>query len=400
MNNTPDRTILSVSQLNRRVKQLLETHLPLIWVSGELSNITRHGSGHCYFSLKDGQAQIRCAMFRGANQRLRWQPNAGDQVLVRARVSLYEGRGDYQLIVEHMEAAGTGLLQQQFEATKAKLSAEGLFDEDHKKSLPTFPKHIGIITSPTGAAIHDILTVLQRRYPVVPVTLVPVSVQGENAHMEMVAALQKLENFGLCDVVIIGRGGGSLEDLWAFNNEQLARAIADFSHPIVSAVGHEIDTTICDFVADLRAPTPSVGAELIAPDIHEWNQYLDYQQDNLHTMINNIIRTQQKQLASLIKQQRHPKEKLLALHKEHDQLQYRLQQAIHHLQTKKQQQLQHAAQLLNTINPLTVLSRGYSITRQKNGAIVKNTDTVKTGDEISTLLSTGQIISVIKAVEE
>jgi exodeoxyribonuclease VII large subunit len=400
MIESQERKILSVSQLNRRAKQLLETHLPLIWVSGEISNLTQHGSGHWYFTLKDEQAQIRCAMFRGANQRLRWQPKVGDLVLVRARVSLYEGRGDYQLIVEHMEAAGAGQLQQQFEAIKAKLAAEGLFDEAAKQDLPTFPKHIGIITSPTGAAIHDILTVLRRRYPIAPVTLAPVSVQGENAHQEMIAAIDKLNSYGQCDIIIIGRGGGSIEDLWAFNNEQLARAIYRSPIPIVSAVGHEVDITISDFVADLRAPTPTASAELITPDIHEWQQYFDYQHEQLQRHMSRALQKQQQQITYLRKQLRHPKQKLAAFTAALSQNKQRLNKAIENLQKNKAQQLQHFSSLLNTMSPLAVLSRGYSITRQKNGDIVKSADQIKVNDEISTFLSTGKVTSVITSTED
>ena len=311
MKITPsEKIVLTVSQLNRRTKQLLETHLPLIWVSGELSNLAKPASGHWYFSLKDEQAQVRCAMFRNANQRLRWRPESGQQVLIRARVSLYEGRGEYQLIAEHMEAAGTGLLQQQYEALKTKLQAEGLFDASFKRELPPFPSTIGVITSPTGAAIHDIITVLERRYRAANVIVFPVSVQGETAAPEMIAALQKVELLNQCDVVIIGRGGGSLEDLWAFNNEALAHAIANCPVPIVSAVGHEVDVTIADFVADCRAPTPSASAEIVSPDINEWLQVLDGYHEQLLGKITSALSEKKQQLLSLKKQLRHPGERI------------------------------------------------------------------------------------------
>lgn len=303
-----EKNILSVTQLNRQVKRLLEQQLPRVWIMGEISNLAKPASGHWYFSLKDQQAQIRCAMFRNANQRLRWQPEAGQQVIARAQVTLYEGRGDYQLIVDHLELAGAGQLQQQYEVLKNKLQAEGLFATERKKALPTFPEHIGIITSPTGAAIHDILTVLNRRYPAAQVTIFPVSVQGESAAPEMISALLKAQQWGQADVLIIGRGGGSIEDLWAFNDEALAREIANCSIPIVSAVGHEVDFTIADFVADQRAPTPSASAEIVSPDSREWLQTLDYymQQFLLHTQ--KCLSDKRQQVSLLQQRLRHPGE--------------------------------------------------------------------------------------------
>src|SRR5690606_35272474 len=265
-----EREILSVSQLNRRAKQLLETHLPLLWVEGELSNVSQPSSGHWYFTLKDDQAQVRCAMFRNRNMLVRFKPQQGQQVLVRARVSLYEGRGDYQLIAEHMEEAGTGALQRAFEALKAKLGAEGLFDEARKRPIPTLPRHIGVITSPTGAAIRDVLTVLERRFPSIPVTVIPVAVQGKESAPQIVRALELANRCGLFDVLLLTRGGGSLEDLWSFNEEAVARAVAASQLPVVCAVGHEVDFSIADFVADLRAPTPSAAAELMTPDGEDW----------------------------------------------------------------------------------------------------------------------------------
>ncbi len=307
MINTQEKNILSVSQLNRRAKQLLETHIPLIWVSGELSNFAKPGSGHWYFSLKDERAQIRCAMFKQANSRLRWQPTAGMHVLVRARVSLYEGRGDYQLIVEHMEEAGAGALMQAFEDLKAKLQKEGLFDESQKQALPRFPQHIGIITSPTGAAVRDILAVIQRRYPIVNSTIIPVAVQGTGAAKGIVGAIKKAIEFAKFDALILTRGGGSIEDLWAFNDEALARAINACPIPIISAVGHEVDFTIADFVADIRAPTPSVGAEIITPDINEWLQTLDDVQRQLIRHQRRLIQQKLQQLAFLQRRLRHPR---------------------------------------------------------------------------------------------
>ena len=444
MINAPAKTIFSVSQLNRRSKQLLETHLPLIWVSGELSNLAQPGSGHWYFSLKDDRAQVRCAMFKQANQRLRWNPASGQQVLVRARVSLYEGRGDYQLIVEHMEEAGAGALQQAYEALKSKLEQEGLFDENRKLELPLFPTHIGIITSPTGAAIRDILSVMGRRYPIAPITVIPVSVQGETAAAEMLAALKKATSFGEFDLLIIGRGGGSIEDLWTFNNEALARAIADCPIPIVSAVGHEVDFTICDFVADARAATPSASAEIATPDLAEWEQLLDSWQFQLRKQQQGIIKQKRQQLLHLRNRLRHPEEKIkgqrqqleqvknglirtinhrLAMHKQTlqqqqarcrqqhpqhrfkrlqemlEEYQRRSQQATEHAIRQKQQHLSAAAQLLNAVSPLQILGRGYGIVTRDDGSVVRSSKDIKAGDIVSTQLAQGRFKSSVIATQ-
>ncbi len=440
-----EKTIFSVSQLNRRAKQLLETHLPLIWVSGELSNLAQPGSGHWYFSLKDDRAQVKCAMFKNANQRLRWRPEAGKQVLIRARVSLYEGRGDYQLIVEHMEESGAGALQQAYEALKLKLHQEGLFDEANKQELPLFPKHIGIITSPTGAAIRDILTVLQRRYPISPVTVIPVAVQGEKAAPEMVAAIQKAQQFGQFDALIIGRGGGSIEDLWAFNSEELARTIAASQTPIISAVGHEVDFTICDLVADMRAPTPSASAEIATPDLEEWEQALDVWQQQLIRRQHSLFRQKHQQLQFLQKRLRHPGERirqqqqqlqhlerslirsiklqlskkqqqldlqhqrhyhqhprtsLMRLREKLIQLHRRYQQAIKHSLNNKHQQLASTAQLLQAVSPLEILGRGYSIASDKSGSILRDTTGLNTGDVVSTRLAKGSFTSTITKISD
>ena len=264
--------VYTVSQLNREARLLLEQAFPALWVSGEISNLARPASGHIYFSLKDEQAQVRCAMFRGAGRTLRFRPDNGQQVLVRARVGLYEGRGEFQLIIEHMEAAGDGALLRRLEELKKRLAAEGLFDPARKQALPALPRRIGIITSPTGAAVRDILNILRRRFPAIPVVIYPTQVQGESAKTEIVAAIHAATARQECDVLILARGGGSLEDLWSFNEEIVARAISACPIPIVSGVGHEIDFTIADLVADMRAPTPSGAAELVAPEAREWLQ--------------------------------------------------------------------------------------------------------------------------------
>ena len=267
---TPAERAITVSSLNRQAKALLEQGLARLWVEGEISNIARPASGHVYFSLKDSGAQVRAAFFRQRQRGPTIRFKDGDQVLVFGKVSLYEARGDYQLIVERMEPAGEGALKREFDRLKRKLAAEGLFDEDRKQDLPALPRRIGVVTSPSGAAVRDILTVLGRRFPAIPVMIYPAAVQGDAAPGELRAAIEKANARADCDVLIVGRGGGSLEDLWAFNDEKLARTIVDSEIPIVSAVGHEVDFTIADFVADLRAPTPSGAAEIVVPDATEW----------------------------------------------------------------------------------------------------------------------------------
>jgi exodeoxyribonuclease VII large subunit len=267
--------VYSVSQLNREARMLLEEGLPPLWVTGELSNLARPASGHLYFSLKDEQAQVRCAMFRGAASRgLRFRPENGQQVLMRARAGLYEPRGEYQLIVEHMEPAGDGVLLRRLEELKKRLAAEGLFDPARRRPLPALPRRVGVVTSRTGAAVRDVLQVMRRRFPAIPVILYPVQVQGEQAKHDIVAALATAGRRAECDVLILARGGGSLEDLWAFNEEIVARAIRACPIPVVSGVGHETDFTLADLAADLRAPTPSGAAELVVPDWREWRDRL------------------------------------------------------------------------------------------------------------------------------
>lgn len=266
----PARRVLSVSQLNREARALLEGGFPLIWVEGEISNLSRPVSGHVYFSLKDAAAQVRCTLFRNRATLLRFKPQDGLHVLMRARVSLYEARGDFQLIVEHMEEAGHGALQRAFEELKQKLAKQGLFDAAHKNLLPAVPRRIGVVTSPSGAAIRDILSVIRRRHAAVRVIIYPVPVQGEGSAEKIAAMIRLAAARAECDVLIVARGGGSLEDLWAFNEEIVARAIYACDIPVVSGVGHEIDFTIADFVADVRAPTPTGAAELVTPDSEAW----------------------------------------------------------------------------------------------------------------------------------
>jgi exodeoxyribonuclease VII large subunit len=438
---TSERPIFSVSQLNRRAKQLLETHLPLIWVEGEISNFARPSSGHWYFTLKDDQAQVRCAMFRGRNQQVRFNPQQGQQVLLRARVSLYENRGDYQLIAEHMEEAGAGALQRAFEALKHKLAQEGLFDPARKRPIPALPRHIGVITSASGAAVRDILTVLQRRFPSIPVTLVPVPVQGKEAAPAIVEALSLANRSGLFDVLILGRGGGSLEDLWPFNEEVVARAIAASDLPVVSAVGHEVDVTIADFVADLRAPTPSAAAELVVPDASEWLvRFRSYEQRLTH-LTRRRLQAEQHHLQHLSKRLRHPGERLQQQSQCLDSLELRLRRVMQQRlgqarqrldnlaarqkaqrpepqlrqwqtrieqlrqrlnrqmqQTLKQQRqrLSEAGRLLHGVSPLNTLERGYAIVHNDAGEVIRDSAQVKPGERIRTRVAAGEILSRVE----
>jgi exodeoxyribonuclease VII large subunit len=263
------KDVYAVSRLVREARSALEGSFPLVWVEGEISNLAMPASGHIYFTLKDEAAQVRCAMFRNRNRQLRFTPENGMQVLLRVRVTLYEGRGEFQLVVEHMEEAGSGALQRAYEALKHRLGSEGLFDQEIKKTLPTMPSSIGIVSSPDGAALHDILNVLNRRFPAAKIILYPVAVQGEGSATQIAQAITTADERQECDVLIVGRGGGSLEDLWSFNDEKVARTIVACQIPVISAVGHEVDFTIADFVADMRAPTPSAAAELAVPDSSE-----------------------------------------------------------------------------------------------------------------------------------
>lgn len=345
--------ILTVTQLNYSVRHLLEGNIGQIWLTGEISNFTQPASGHWYFTLKDDQAQVRCAMFRMKNQRVNFRPQHGMQVLVRASVTLYEPRGDYQLQIETMQMAGEGLLQQQFEQLKAKLSAEGLFDMAHKKALPPFAKQIGIITSASGAALQDMLNVLARRDPSLQIVIYPTLVQGKEAVGEIVQAIELANLRRECEVLILGRGGGSLEDLWCFNEEAVARAIFASALPIISAVGHETDVTIADFVADLRAPTPSAAAELVSRDQQELRRQLKHQFDKINLAFDRLWAEKEgcfQQLCLRLNAQ-HPSRQLKQQQWQLAQHQQRLERSIWQLIQQRQQLLQQWATRLSTQHP-------------------------------------------------
>lgn len=336
--NGQNRDIFTVTRLNEAVRDLLEHHFLAVWVEGELSNVAQPGSGHLYFTLKDAQAQVRAAMFKGQARQLRFTPRAGQQVLVRARLSLYAARGDYQLLVEYMEEAGLGALQRAFEALRQQLLLEGLFEAGRKRPLPRFPRHLAVITSPTGAAIRDILSVLRRRYPGLPVTVLPVPVQGAEAAPAIVRAIATANQQDEFDVILVARGGGSLEDLWAFNEAIVARAIAGSRLPVVSGVGHEIDFTIADFAADLRAPTPSAAAELISPSGDELAAQIMARQQQLVSVMSRQLQRASQHLRHCQQRLRDPGRQVRDRQQRVDDLERRLLRATQSTLQRQQQQ--------------------------------------------------------------
>ncbi|HCE3709013.1 TPA: exodeoxyribonuclease VII large subunit [Vibrio parahaemolyticus] len=437
-----NQNIFTVSRLNAEVRLLLENEMGIVWLVGEISNFSAPVSGHWYLTLKDSRAQVKCAMFRGNNRRVTFKPANGNQVLVKARLSLYEPRGDYQLIIESMQPEGDGRLQQEFEELKMKLAAEGLFAQTNKLPLPEHPKRVGIITSKTGAALYDILDVLKRRDPSLPVVIYPTMVQGDDAAIQIAQAIGRANSRNECDVLIVGRGGGSLEDLWCFNNEILARTIAASQIPIISAVGHEVDITIADFVADVRAPTPSAAAELVSRDNSHKDQSLVAKQHKLASAMRYYLAQQKQQSAQLLHrlERQHPSYQLQRQSQQLDELDMRLRRAmqrfidtrqqaverkhhrlqlnspVKHLAQQKSRlervehklldamdrklltmrhQLAIAAEKLDTVSPLATLKRGYSITQTEQGKVVTSTDDVKTGDLLVTRLANGEIHSTV-----
>lgn len=335
------KDVYPVSRLVREVRLMLDGSFPLLWVEGEISNLAMPASGHIYFTLKDSAAQVRCAMFRGRNQQLRFTPENGMQVLLRVKVTLYEGRGEFQLVVEHMEEAGSGALQRAYEALKARLGQEGLFDTAHKKPLPALPQTIGIVSSPDGAAVHDILHVLKRRFPAIKVILYPVAVQGETAPRQIANAIQTADQRQECDLLIVGRGGGSLEDLWSFNDELVARALFACHIPTISAVGHEIDFTIADFVADVRAPTPSAAAELAVPEARQLALNLSGLLQNLGNRIQQKLANEQRHIRYLSQRLPRPQQQIKLQQQQLKRLQTQLDYSIQRRLQGKQQQLDY-----------------------------------------------------------
>ena len=439
--------VITVSQLNRRAKTLLEQGIARLWVEGEISNLARPASGHIYFSLKDESAQVRAAWFRQRQRGPAVGFKNGDKVLAFGRVSLYEPRGDFQLIVEQLEPAGEGVLKQRYEALKRKLQAEGLFDEERKQVLPALPDRIGVITSPSGAAVRDIITVLGRRFPAIPVVIYPAAVQGDAAPRELIAALEAAVRRDECDVLIIGRGGGSLEDLWAFNDEALARAIADCPIPVVSAVGHEVDFTIADFVADVRAPTPSGAAEIVVPSQLDWlrqfnalavriarigqrsiedrAQQLDWLDKRLFAASpaatlrrqRDSLRENSMRLAAAIRRQllesRNVTQSLrsdllqrspaLAVQRSIarlEALQQRLSGGAHLALSQVRHRVALLARALHGVSPLATLDRGYAIVLDADGKALTDAARVAPGDTIRARLARGQLVASVTKVSK
>ena len=395
-----NRNILTVSQLNRLARMLLEDSVPAVLVEGEISNLSIPSSGHWYLTLKDEQAQIRCAMFRNRNMLLRFKPKDGMQVIVKARLSIYEGRGDYQLIVEHMEQAGAGALQRAFELLKARLLQEGLFDVAHKQPLPTLPRHVAVITSPTGAAVRDIISVFRRRFPATQLTIIPVMVQGEQSAADMVRALHTINARLGCledvDVILLARGGGSLEDLWSFNDEGLARAIHASTLPVVSAVGHETDFTIADFVADVRAATPSAAAELLCPHQDDYQLVLQSLARKLQGNMSLRLKQLQLLLGRLGRQLRHPGRRLQEQSQRLDGLELRARRAMRTVLQRKTLELREQGHALHTVSPLATLARGYAIVTEGEQVLTSYEQT-KPGATITTRLAKGVIRSKVEA---
>lgn len=401
INPNNDSVVLTVSMLNSMARELLEECFPAITVEAEISNLSVPASGHWYLTLKDESAQIRCAMFRNRNMSVRFRPANGMQVTVRGKLSLYEGRGDYQLILDSMTDAGAGALQRAFDALKQKLRNEGLFDPAIKKPIPHHCRHVAVITSPTGAVIRDILSVFQRRFPGMRVTVLPVPVQGAEAAPAIIKALDtiaKRQHELRFDAVIIARGGGSLEDLQAFNDESVARAIADCELPVVSAVGHETDVSIADFVADVRAPTPSAAAELLSPDQRTLITNLKQLEQKMHRQINNLISQHKLQLQWLQKRLQHPGRRLQEQAQTLDRLDAQLKRAMQNILQQQKNRLQMLAKSLDTISPLQTLQRGFSITQNAEGKLITASTQVKPGDQLLSIVKEGRIVSTVDSI--
>lgn len=391
--------ILTVSQLTDRIKSLLEGSFPEVWVEGEISNLTVPQSGHAYFTLKDVRAQIRAVLFRSSQRFLKFTLQHGIKVICRCRVSVYEARGEYQLIVDYLEPEGVGALQLAFEQLKARLEKEGLFDLARKKALPLLPGRIGLITSPTGAAIRDILQVIKRRHPKMHILLYPVPVQGAESAPSIAEALRYFNARQCADVLIVGRGGGSLEDLWPFNEEQVARAIHASRIPVISAVGHETDYTISDFVADLRAPTPSAAAEMVVEGEERFRERIKALRDNLIRTMRQLLGSARETLRGSLLLLADPRRRLEQYAQRLDELAHRMTLEVHHHLRHGRTRFGRVSAGLDHLNPLGILSRGYSVTRlHPSGRILKDARDAGTGDLISTKLHRGEVLSRIETI--
>ena len=390
--------VLTPSQLNTLARSLLEDAFPLVWVEGELGNVSRPASGHLYFTLKDARAQVRGALFKPKSQWLKFVPREGLRVLARGRLTLYEARGEYQLVLDHMEEAGEGALRRSFEELKAKLAAEGLFASERKRPLPRFVRRLGVITSPTGAAVRDIVSVLGRRCPLLEVEILPVQVQGATAAAGIAGMLARAGASGRYDTLLIARGGGSLEDLWAFNDEALARAIAASPVPVVSAVGHETDFTLADFAADVRAPTPSVAAELLVPDRDDLRRRVATLQARLHRQQRQQLRQamQRADRAGLRLEAQRPRARLdLLCRRQADSLR-RLGAAWQRRLEREQSRLRGLARSLETVSPLATVARGYALLQHEDGRLIRSTAQADVGDRVEARLADGTLKLVVR----
>jgi exodeoxyribonuclease VII large subunit len=394
-----EKHIYTVSEIARYMRAMLEEAFPAVWVEGEISNFTLHTSGHMYFSLRDANAVLKCAMFRRSNEKLKFRPKDGMKVIAFGKLSVYEARGDCQLIVEEVEPKGVGALQLAFQALKEKLLKEGLFDEKHKTPLPYLPTRIGIVTSPTGAAIRDILNIARRRFSNVEIIINPVKVQGETAKDEIAAAVRQFNRLANVDVIIVTRGGGSLEDLWPFNEEMVARAIYESDLPVISAVGHEIDYTISDFVADFRAPTPSAAAELVIPKKEDLANMIKTASGRLRNALVGKLGLLAQNLSALKDSYvlRQPLNIITQYEQRIDDLKKDISIRAGHILKLRGENFNLLAHKLEALSPLAILGRGYSITAKlPDGAIIKDAGSVQVGDRIETRLGKGKIRSRIE----
>ena len=380
--------VYTISDLNHYVRHLLEGEFPDIWVRGEISNFKAHSSGHFYFSLKDENSQINAVMFKGFNSKLKFRPQTGMEVLTRGKITVYEPRGSYQLFCQVMEPVGVGALQQAFNQLKEKLDKEGLFARELKKALPIFPRHVALVTSPTGAAVHDMLNVLKGRLKGLKITLVPVLVQGEGAPSSLIEGLRRAQLIPGVDVIIVGRGGGSMEDLWAFNDEGVARSIFKSHIPVISAVGHEVDFTIADFVADRRAPTPSVAAELVVQGVSEFNEKLAHLKARLYRSWQQAMASKRNHLHYLRQRLVDPQRRLEDLTLRCDEWVSRLESSMKRSLESCHTQVNHLQSLMDSLNPLKVLERGYAVVKMEKALIHKYKD-LKIGDRVQIQLGEG-----------
>ncbi len=391
--------VFTVSELTSKIKDLLEESFPSVWIEGEVSNCRMPSSGHIYFTLKDEQSQLNAVFFRGANQKIKFRIEDGLKVLALGNISVYQRRGDYQLIVGLLQPRGIGELQLAFQQLKKKLQQEGLFASEHKKAIPSFPRRIGIVTSPTGAAVRDIINVINRRFHQVEILINPVKVQGEGAGKEIAKAIDEFNETGDMDVLIVGRGGGSMEDLWAFNEEIVARAIYNSKIPVISAVGHEIDFVISDFVADLRAPTPSAAAELVVGEMEQITQKIRDFQTRIYAALTNNLSLKKERFSSLLSSYvlRYPEERLFQYKQEIDDFSERIERTCSHILELLTERLVNLSGKLNMLSPLATLSRGYSYTlKLPQRTLITNARRVRPHDKVEVKLAKGAVICEVE----